>query len=64
MRANSLPELAWRKSSYSSDNGGACIEIADGMANVVPVRDSKVTDGPALLLTDQAWGTFVDWAKT
>lgn len=62
--ANSMPEPAWRKSSYSSDNGGACIEVADGMTSGVPVRDSKVTDGPALVLSDEAWGAFLDWAKS
>ncbi|MFC8129116.1 DUF397 domain-containing protein [Streptomyces sp. NPDC057302] len=64
IRANSLPEMAWRKSSYSSDNGGACIEVADGMASGVPVRDSKAPDGPALVLSDTAWNVFVDWAKS
>lgn len=64
IRANSLPETVWRKSSYSSDNGGTCVEIADGMTNVVPVRDSKATDGPALVLSEAAWSTFVDWTKS
>jgi hypothetical protein len=35
---------AWRKSSYSSSNGGACIELAD-LGEGVGVRDSKNPDG-------------------
>ncbi|KAB2358382.1 DUF397 domain-containing protein [Actinomadura montaniterrae] len=31
---------AWRKSSYSSSNGGACVELAD-LGNTIGVRDSK-----------------------
>ncbi|RFU39552.1 DUF397 domain-containing protein [Actinomadura logoneensis] len=42
--------LMWRKSSYSGDNGGACIEIAD-LTPSVGVRDSKDPDGPRLTMT-------------
>jgi hypothetical protein len=35
----------WRKSSYSSGQGGACVELACAGA----VRDSKNPDGPVLL---------------
>ncbi|WP_289009712.1 DUF397 domain-containing protein, partial [uncultured Thermomonospora sp.] len=31
---------AWRKSSYSGDNGGDCIEVAR-LAEGVGIRDSK-----------------------
>ena len=31
----------WRKSSYSSANGGACVEVASNLPGVVAVRDSK-----------------------
>lgn len=31
----------WRKSSYSDDHQGACIELADLERGVVGVRDSK-----------------------
>ncbi|WP_407640000.1 DUF397 domain-containing protein [Actinacidiphila paucisporea] len=34
------------KSTYSGGQGGECVEVADGFA-VVPVRDSKDTEGPA-----------------
>jgi hypothetical protein len=54
-----LPGVVWRKSSYSSNNGGDCVEVASGLSDVVPVRDSKVPAGPALMLTPAAWSAFV-----
>ncbi|MER8185532.1 Scr1 family TA system antitoxin-like transcriptional regulator [Kitasatospora sp. NPDC094015] len=63
---NMLPDVdptnvAWRKSTYSGDNGGACVEWAPDVAaaaDVVPVRDSKDPQGPALLLSPGAWAAF------
>ncbi|MFJ1603887.1 DUF397 domain-containing protein [Streptomyces sp. NPDC088253] len=49
----------WRKSTYSDDNGGDCLEVADGVPGVIPVRDSKVTDGPVLLIGSLAWTAFL-----
>ncbi|MGV9881024.1 DUF397 domain-containing protein [Streptomyces sp. NPDC003006] len=49
----------WRKSSYSNGQGGNCVEIADGVPGVVPVRDSKVPQGPALVFGAPAWQAFV-----
>ncbi|MFF4472917.1 DUF397 domain-containing protein [Streptomyces sp. NPDC001599] len=46
------------KSSHSCDNGGNCVEIAPGFAGVVPVRDSKRPDGPALFVGLAAWSAF------
>lgn len=48
----------WRKSSYSAD-AGQCIEVADGFPHVVPVRDSKDPQGPALHFRSAAWQSFV-----
>ena len=51
----------WFKSSYS-DHGGACIEVAANLVasrGVVPVRDSKNPNGPALILRPEAFSTFV-----
>lgn len=56
------PELSaavWRKSSYSNQEGGDCVEVADGFPNVVPVRDSKRPDDPALLMPMQSFSTFI-----
>ncbi|MFE7521984.1 DUF397 domain-containing protein [Streptomyces halstedii] len=38
----------WRKSSYSGNEGGSCLEVLDGHPTAVPVRDSKVPSGPVL----------------
>ncbi|MEU9795460.1 DUF397 domain-containing protein [Streptomyces sparsogenes] len=51
----------WFKSSYS-DNGGACIEVAANLVasrGVVPVRDSKDPNGPALVFSADGWSSFV-----
>ncbi|MEE6268138.1 MULTISPECIES: DUF397 domain-containing protein [Streptomyces] len=60
------PELStarWRKSSYSNTNGGECVEIADHFPGVVPVRDSKTPDDPALVIPTTAWTAFVQTLK-
>ncbi|MEU0551262.1 MULTISPECIES: DUF397 domain-containing protein [unclassified Micromonospora] len=49
----------WRKSTRSSGNGGACVEVADNLPGVVGVRDSKDPTGPALAFTPTAWRAFV-----
>ncbi|MEV7780652.1 DUF397 domain-containing protein [Kitasatospora sp. NPDC088351] len=49
----------WRKSTYSGGEGGNCIEVADGVPNTVPVRDSKDPAGPALAFTADGWQAFV-----
>lgn len=48
----------WRRSSRSSGNG-ACVEVA-AAAGVVAVRDSKQSDGPALLFSPREWRRFLD----
>ncbi|MFD6548408.1 DUF397 domain-containing protein [Streptomyces sp. NPDC058398] len=59
MREYDLSLTQWRKSTYSDDNGGSCLEVADGVPGVVPVRDSKVPDGPVMLIGAAAWAAFV-----
>jgi hypothetical protein len=62
--ADNLPGLArWRKSTYSNSSGGDCVEVADGVAGVVPVRDSKDPDGPALVFGADAWTAFITAVK-
>lgn len=53
----------WRKSSYSGAAGGECVEVADGVPGVVPVRDSKDPQGPALLFPAEAWAGFIRGVK-
>ncbi|KEG42084.1 DUF397 domain-containing protein [Streptomyces griseorubens] len=53
----------WRKSSYSNDQGGSCLEVLDGHPIGVPVRDSKVPEGPALVFRPAGWTSFVAAVK-
>ncbi|GAA3357108.1 hypothetical protein GCM10017744_026420 [Streptomyces antimycoticus] len=54
-----LSTAAWRKSSYSNGDGGECVEVADNLPGLVPVRDSKNPDGPAILFPAGSWGAFI-----
>ncbi|MFJ9381126.1 DUF397 domain-containing protein [Streptomyces sp. NPDC101455] len=51
----------WFTSSYSSGDQ-SCVAVAK-VPRVVPVRDSKWPQGPALALDPSAWSAFVDYAK-
>ncbi|RKT18533.1 uncharacterized protein DUF397 [Streptomyces sp. 1114.5] len=51
-------ETIWRKSTYSNGDGD-CVEVADGITDIVPVRDSKDPSGPALAFTPEAWKSFI-----
>ncbi|EMF26009.1 DUF397 domain-containing protein [Streptomyces pseudogriseolus] len=53
----------WRKSTYSGNEGGSCIEILDGHPAGVPVRDSKDPEGPALVFRPAGWTPFVTAVK-
>ncbi|WP_432097540.1 DUF397 domain-containing protein [Streptomyces sp. bgisy100] len=50
--------ISWSKSSYSGGNNN-CIEWARAAVGGCYVRDSKNPAGPALLVTAEAWSTFV-----
>jgi hypothetical protein len=52
------PERAWFKSSYSDSGGQNCIE-ATPLSPHLAIRDSKNTDGPALLVPSHAWAAFI-----
>lgn len=54
---------AWRKSSYSGNNGGECVEVAQTMNGTVAIRDSKDPEGAALTLTAAAWAEFTARTK-
>jgi Domain of unknown function (DUF397) len=53
-----LNRAEWRKSSYSTGNGGACVEVASNLPGAVAVRDSKDPHGPALIFTPAEWEAF------
>ncbi|MEU9829660.1 DUF397 domain-containing protein [Micromonospora chersina] len=53
----------WRKSTRSGGNGGDCVEVADNLAGVVAVRDSKDPAGPVLTFDPAAWTRFVTMTK-
>jgi hypothetical protein len=54
-------ESNWRKSSYSADNGGACIEVSS--ADAVLVRDSTDRDGRVVIYDARVWRTFISSIK-
>ncbi|MER7312983.1 MULTISPECIES: DUF397 domain-containing protein [Streptomyces] len=58
-----LSAAAWRRSSCSNQAGGDCVEVADGFPGVLPVRDSKRPQGPALVFGASAWSAFVNEVK-
>jgi hypothetical protein len=47
----------WRKSSYSTGNGGECVEVAS--ADGVLIRDTTDRGGFTLSVTTGAWTTFL-----
>ncbi|MEV0777266.1 DUF397 domain-containing protein [Streptomyces sp. NPDC050428] len=59
MRSLDLTVVNWRKSSYSNQDGGECVEISDDLAPVVPVRDSKNPHGPVIAFHAPGWASFV-----
>ena len=50
-------QLTWFKSSYSDNEGGACVEVA--FSATIHVRDSKVSAGPELQIGAPAWAAFL-----
>jgi hypothetical protein len=54
-------DLNWRKSSYSGNGGGECVEV--GKADRILVRDTQDRTGPALAFTAAAWERFADRVK-
>jgi len=53
----------WRKSSYSTGQGGNCVEIASVPGHVA-VRDTKNEGaGPVLRISPAAWSKFTRGIK-
>ncbi|MFF3373675.1 DUF397 domain-containing protein [Streptomyces sp. NPDC002680] len=60
-----LSAARWRKSSYSGDTGGDCVEVAaiaprTPLTPHIAIRDSKAPDLGALTLTPEAFAAFVN----
>ncbi|WP_030869767.1 DUF397 domain-containing protein [Streptomyces sp. NRRL S-37] len=55
-------ELAWFKSSYSTDDGPACVEVAL-TPGTIHVRDSKHIQGPRLAFAPHHWAAFLPYAS-
>jgi hypothetical protein len=56
--------VTWRKASYSSGNGGACVEVAARpAADRVLVRDTQDRPGPILAVSAEAWARFMAGLK-
>jgi hypothetical protein len=53
-----LTGALWRKSSYSNNGGGSCVEVAQNLPGIVAVRDSKDPDSAHLIFTPAEWQTF------
>ena len=49
--------VTWRKSSYSGNNGGQCVEVGYA-AHLIAVRDSKDPDGARLAFGREAREAF------
>ena len=49
-----MPLTTWRKSSFSDEPDGNCVEVAH-IATGVAVRDSKNRKGPALTVELDGW---------
>ena len=56
-----IGRLAWRRSSYSSEEGGECVEVA-ACPGRVHVRDSKDATRAVLAVEPTAWTAFVEFA--
>jgi hypothetical protein len=57
-----LSRAVWRKSTFSSQNGG-CVEIAANLPGVIAIRDSKRPDGGAHVISGPAFAAFLADAR-
>jgi hypothetical protein len=57
-----LARATWRKPCRSQANGN-CVEVADGIPGVIPVRDSKNPGHALVVVGADAWTAFVAGIK-
>ncbi|MFI6376169.1 DUF397 domain-containing protein [Streptomyces sp. NPDC050546] len=53
--------LKWFKSSYSTNEGPECVEVAFA-PKAIHVRDSKHIWGPQLAFGPQQWAAFISYS--
>jgi hypothetical protein len=57
-----LSRIRWRKATYSTGNGGNCVEVGTA-PRAVAVRDSKDPEGPNLAFAPGRWQDFTRSVK-
>jgi hypothetical protein len=62
MEGTNRDVTAWRKSTYSADNGGNCVEVG-GAGPAIAVRDTKDRAGAVLTFGADAWQRFAATIK-
>ncbi|MEV0599781.1 DUF397 domain-containing protein [Streptomyces sp. NPDC050315] len=55
-----LDRARWRKSSYSTNEGGECVEVAS-LPALIAIRDSKNPDGPVVTVDPGTFAEFIGY---
>jgi hypothetical protein len=63
LRNDAFPAMQWKAAVACGPNGGNCVEVNQGVARCVGVRDSKRPDGPILVFSAASWRTFMVASK-
>jgi hypothetical protein len=59
-----MDNMKWQKSSRSTSNGGACVEIGRALGSKrIAARDSKDRGGPQLRFAAEKWREFLNGVK-
>ncbi|GII76963.1 hypothetical protein Sru01_19450 [Sphaerisporangium rufum] len=58
-----MMQAVWRKSTYSSGNGGQCVDVTTDIPGTVALRDSRYPAEPALLVRPAEWDFFLGGVK-
>jgi hypothetical protein len=53
----------WRKSSFSGNGGGSCVEVGEARRGVLVRDTTQDGTGPVLRFTPAAWRRFADRVK-
>jgi uncharacterized protein DUF397 len=56
-------DLRWRKSSFSGNGGGSCVEVGQDADGMILVRDTKDRSQPMHRYTPDEWRAFVAGAR-